>query len=194
MSDLKFDGKTVVVTGSGTGIGQAIAKRFAEAGANIVIMGRRKDPLDQTAEVLFGIIRKAYSGSKVANFPGVDVTDEEGINIMFEGVKSEVGQVDIIVNNAGISGPVKTFTNASVKEFRECVAIHLTGTFWTSAAGLKTMTKGGKIITISTFFSEENRYEQRPYRFRTPYTAAQGAKNRLAECLAWELNEMGIRS
>ena len=56
------------------------------------------------------------------------------------------------------------------------------------------MEKGGELITISTFFSEENRYEQRPYRFRTPYTASQGAKNRLAECLAWELAEQGIRS
>jgi len=56
------------------------------------------------------------------------------------------------------------------------------------------MQKGGKIITISTFFTEENRYEQRPYRFRTPYTAAQGAKNRLTEALAWELAEMGISS
>jgi NAD(P)-dependent dehydrogenase (short-subunit alcohol dehydrogenase family) len=56
------------------------------------------------------------------------------------------------------------------------------------------MERGAKIITISTFFSEENRYEQRPYRFRTPYTAAQGAKNRLAEALAWELADDGIRS
>jgi NAD(P)-dependent dehydrogenase (short-subunit alcohol dehydrogenase family) len=56
------------------------------------------------------------------------------------------------------------------------------------------MKGGAKIITISTFFSEENRYEQRPYRFRTPYTAAQGAKNRLAEALAWELAYSGIRS
>jgi NAD(P)-dependent dehydrogenase (short-subunit alcohol dehydrogenase family) len=56
------------------------------------------------------------------------------------------------------------------------------------------MEKGGKIITIATFFTEENRYEQRPYRFRTPYTAAQGAKNRLAEALAWELTERDIRS
>lgn len=194
MSGLKFDGKTVVVTGSGTGIGQAIAKRFAEAGANIVIMGRRKEPLDQTAEILNDIIKKAGSKGRVATFPGVDVSDEDGINALFEGVKSQFGKVDIIVNNAGVSGPVKTFTNASVKEFRECVAIHLTGTFWTSAAGLKAMEKGGKIITISTFFAEENRYEQRPYRFRTPYTASQGAKNRLAECLAWELAERGIRS
>lgn len=191
---MKFDGKTVVVTGSGTGIGQAIAKRFAEAGANIVIMGRRKEPLDQTAQILNDIIKKAGSKGRVATFPGVDVSDEEGINSMFEGVKAQFGKVDIIVNNAGVSGPVKTFTNASVKEFRECVAIHLTGTFWTAASGLKAMEKGGKVITISTFFSEENRYEQRPYRFRTPYTASQGAKNRLAECLAWELAERGIRS
>jgi NAD(P)-dependent dehydrogenase (short-subunit alcohol dehydrogenase family) len=56
------------------------------------------------------------------------------------------------------------------------------------------MERGAKLITISTFFSEENRYEQRPYRFRTPYTAAQGAKNRLAEALAWELADDGIRS
>jgi NAD(P)-dependent dehydrogenase (short-subunit alcohol dehydrogenase family) len=194
MSALKFDGKTVVVTGSGTGIGQAIAKRFAENGANIVIMGRRKEPLDQTAQILNGIIKAAGSKGRVATFPSVDVSDEEGINSMFEGVKKQFGKVDIVVNNAGVSGPVKTFTNASVKEFRECIAIHLTGTFWTAARGLKAMETGGKIITISTFFSEENRYEQRPYRFRTPYTASQGAKNRLAECFAWELAERGIRS
>jgi NAD(P)-dependent dehydrogenase (short-subunit alcohol dehydrogenase family) len=56
------------------------------------------------------------------------------------------------------------------------------------------MERGSKIITIATFFTEENKYEQRPYRFRTPYTAAQGAKNRLAEALAWELVDRGIKS
>lgn len=193
-SGLKFRGKTVVITGSGTGIGQAIAKKFAEAGANIVIMGRRKEPLDQTAGILNEIISSAGSSGKVAVFPGVDVADEAGINTMFASLKQQFGKVDIIVNNAGVSGPVKTFTNASVKEFRDAVAIHLTGTFWTSVSGLGAMEKGGKIITIATFFTEENRYEQRPYRFRTPYTAAQGAKNRLAEALAWELAERDIRS
>jgi NAD(P)-dependent dehydrogenase (short-subunit alcohol dehydrogenase family) len=194
VSDLKFVGKTVVVTGSGTGIGQAIAKKFAQHGASIIIMGRRKEPLDQTSQMLKDVMNAAGSNAKVLSFPGVDVADEAGINSMFESVKQQLGTVDIIVNNAGVSGPVKTFTNASVKEFREAVAIHLTGTFWTSAAGLKAMEKGGKVITIATFFTEENRYEQRPYRFRTPYTAAQGAKNRLAEALAWELAERGIRS
>jgi len=191
---LKFCRKTVVITGSGTGIGQAIAKKFAEAGANIVIMGRRKEPLDETAGILNEIIASTGSSGKVAVFPGVDVADEAGIDTMFASLKRQFGSVDIIVNNAGISGPVKTFTNASVKEFRDAVAIHLTGTFWTSVRGLSTMEKGGRIITIATFFTEENRYEQRPYRFRTPYTAAQGAKNRLAEALAWELAERDVRS
>jgi len=189
-----FIGKNVVITGSGTGIGQSIAKKFAENGANIIIMGRRKDPLDSTSTLLNDIFKKySYSG-KIRSFPGIDVSDEQGINEMFKTIKQEFGRIDIVVNNAGISGPVKAFTNANFKEFKECIAIHLTGTFWTSIQSLQAMETGGKIITIGTFFTEENRYEQRPYRFRTPYTAAQGAKNRLAEALAWELIDKGVRS
>src|SRR5215211_648411 len=169
---LKFSDKIVVITGSGTGIGQAIAKKFAERGASIIIMGRRKEPLDKTSEILVDIMKKVGSSGTVRSFSGVDVSDENGINEMFSNIKQEFGKVDIIVNNAGVSGPVKTFTNASFQDFKDCVAIHLTGTFCT----------------------EENKYEQRPYRFRTPYTAAQGAKNRLAEALAWELVEQGIKS
>jgi len=191
---LKFSDKIVVITGSGTGIGQAIAKKFAETGASIIIMGRRKEPLDKTTEILIDIMKKVGSTSTVRSFSGVDVSDENGINEMFSNIKQEFGKVDIIVNNAGVSGPVKTFTNAPFQDFKDCVAIHLTGTFWTSVQGLKVMDKGSKIITIATFFTEENKYEQRPYRFRTPYTAAQGAKNRLAEALAWELVERGIKS
>src|SRR5215204_657495 len=191
---LKFSDKIVVITGSGTGIGQAIAKKFAERGASIIIMGRRKEPLDKTSEILVDIMKKVGSSGTVRSFSGVDVSDENGINEMFSNIKKEFGKVDIIVNNAGVSGPVKTFTNASFQDFKDCVAIHLTGTFWTSVQGLKVMEKGSKIITIATFFTEENKYEQRPYRFRTPYTAAQGAKNRLAEALAWELVEQGIKS
>jgi NAD(P)-dependent dehydrogenase (short-subunit alcohol dehydrogenase family) len=193
-SRLKFADKTVVITGSGTGIGQAIARKFAENGANIVIMGRRKEPLDQTAGILEEIIASLGSSGRLGVFPGVDVAEEAGINSMFESIRKQFGGVDIIVNNAGVSGPVKAFTNASVKEFREAVAIHLTGTYWTSVSALSAMKRGSKVITIATFFTEENRYEQRPYRFRTPYTAAQGAKNRLAEALAWELVERDIRS
>ena len=193
-NSFEFGGKVVVVTGSGTGIGQSIAKRFAENGASVIILGRRAEPLEKTASDLRQIISNVGSKGTVRIFSGVDVSDENAINEMFHSIREEAGNVDILVNNAGVSGPVKTFTNSDFNEFKECVAIHLTGTFWTTMKCLQTMKNGSKIITISTFFTEENRYEQRPYRFRTPYTSAQGAKNRLAEALAWELVQDGIRS
>jgi len=79
-------------------------------------------------------------------------------------------------------------------EFKSTIDIHLTGTFWVSVQALKVMKEGAKIITISTFFTEERPLEQRPYRFRDPYTASQGAKNRLAEAMSWELKDKGIIS
>jgi NAD(P)-dependent dehydrogenase (short-subunit alcohol dehydrogenase family) len=186
--------KTVLVTGSGTGIGQAIARKFAKLGYNIVILGRRKEPLIEASEILNEIIKTEGHDTVVKYYPGIDVADEEGINSLFDKIKIDFGKIDIIVNNAGVSGPVKIFTNSNYEDFKECVSIHLSGTFWTSIKGLESLKTGGKIITISTFFTEENKFEQRPYRFRTPYTAAQGAKNRLTEALAWELVEKGIKS
>lgn len=191
---LAFSGKTILITGSGTGIGQAIATKFAESGANIVIMGRRQKPLDETKEKLLRIISSVGSSAYVLSFPGVDVSDERSLLGMYRSLEENSKRLDIIVNNAGVSGPVKVFTNSDYKEFKECVAIHLSGTYYNSIYGLKSLSKNGKIITISTFFTEENKFEQRPYRFRTPYTAAQGAKNRLAEALAWELADLNIRS
>jgi NAD(P)-dependent dehydrogenase (short-subunit alcohol dehydrogenase family) len=192
--DSKFADKVVVVTGSGTGIGQAIAKRFAENGANIILLGRRKEPLEQTRSELEKIVASTGNKGKIMIFPGVDVSDEIAITNMFSTISNELGPIDILVNNAGVSGPVKLFTNSNFAEFKECVMIHLTGTFWTTLKSIENMRKGAKVITISTFFTEENKYEQRPYRFRTPYTSAQGAKNRLAEAFAWELVPDGIQS
>ena len=109
----------------------------------------------------------------------MDVSDEQSLINMYNSIKGSSRTLDIIVNNAGVSGPVKAFTNADYGEFKECVAIHLTGTFFTSMHGLGLLSKNGKIITISTFFTEESKFEQRPYRFRTPYTAAQRPKTGL---------------
>src|SRR5207249_713140 len=120
--------------------------------------------------------------------------DEAGVSKMFEELKKSHGVVDIVINNAGVSGPVTCFVNAPMSEFKSTVGIHLTGTFWTSAQAIKAMKSGGKIVTISTFFTEERPFEQRPYRFRSPYTASQGAKNRLAEAMSWELTDKGIVS
>jgi len=191
---VKFKGKTALITGSGTGIGQAIAKKFVENGASAIILGRRREPLEETSKMLEKIIAEKNSVANVRIFSGVDVSDEEGINNMFDSLKNDNVTVDYIVNNAGVSGPVTAFPNAPLDDFKSTVAIHLTGTFWTSMQALKVLPEGGKIITISTFFTEERPLEQRPYRFRGPYTASQGAKNRLAELMSWELTEKKITS
>ncbi|MEK6929142.1 MAG: SDR family oxidoreductase, partial [Thermoproteota archaeon] len=191
---LKFQGKVALVTGSGTGIGQAIAKKFIENGASVIILGRRREPLEETSVMLREIISKVNSGAFVRIFSGVDVSDEVGINDMFDTLKKENITVDYVINNAGVSGPVTCFANAPLEEFKSTVDIHLTGTFWGSVQALKVMKENGKIVTISTFFTEERPLEQRPYRFRSPYTASQGAKNRLVEAMSWELTDKKIIS
>jgi len=191
---LKFQGKIALITGSGTGIGKAIAKRFVENGAGVIILGRRREPLDETSKMLEEIISQNNSGATVRIFSGVDVADESTMNGMFDSLKNDNINLDYVINNAGVSGPVTCFANAPLDEFKSTIGIHLTGTFWGSVQALRVMKEGGKIITISTFFTEERPLEQRPYRFRSPYTAAQGAKNRLAEAMSWELTEKGIIS
>ena len=191
---MKFQGKTALITGSGTGIGKAIATKFVENGASVIILGRRREPLDEASKDLEQIISEKNSGASVKIFAGVDVADEAAMNAMFDTLKNDNVNVDYIINNAGVSGPVTCFPNSPLKDFKSTIGIHLTGTFWGSVQALKVMKEGGKIITISTFFTEERPLEQRPYRFRSPYTAAQGAKNRLAEAMSWELTDKGIIS
>jgi len=191
---LKFQGKTALITGSGTGIGKAIATKFVENGASVIILGRRREPLEEASKDLEQIISEKNSGASVKIFAGVDVADESAMNEMFDAIKNDNVNVDYIINNAGVSGPVTCFPNSPLKDFKSTIGIHLTGTFWGSVQALKVMKEGGKIITISTFFTEERPLEQRPYRFRSPYTASQGAKNRLAELMSWELTDKGIIS
>jgi len=190
---IKFQDKTALITGSGTGIGKAVATRFVKEGASVIILGRRKEPLVEAAKELEEKIPQG-TGATVRIFAGVDVADEAAVNGMFDALKNDNVTVDYLINNAGVSGPVTCFANSPLDEFKSTVDIHLTGTFWCSVQALKVMKEGGKIVTISTFFTEERPLEQRPYRFRSPYTASQGAKNRLAECMSWELIGRGIVS
>ena len=191
---MKFENKVVLITGSGTGIGMTVAKKFVGEGASVIILGRRREPLEDTSKMLEEIINEKKSNGFVKIFSGVDVSDENAVTEMFETLKNEGVNVDVVVNNAGVSGPVTCFSHAPLDDFRSTVDIHLTGTFWTSVQALKVMKEGAKIITISTFFAEERPLEQRPYRFRGPYTASQGAKNRLVEAMSWDLTEKGIVS
>ncbi len=190
---LKFLGKIVLITGGGTGIGGTVAKKFAENGASLIILGRRKEPLESTAEILKNIFIEVSSNAFVKVF-STDISNEFEITKLFNDLKKSNINIDIVINNAGVSGPVTCFSNMSLNDFRSTIDIHLTGTFLISSNAIKTMKSGSKIITISTFFTEERPLEQRPYRFRSPYTSAQGAKNRLVECMAWEMTNKGIIS
>ena len=136
---LKFQNKTVLVTGSGTGIGQAITKKFVENGASAIILGRRKEPLVETAKMLEEIIKEKQSNATIKIFDGVDVSDEKAVTGMFDALKSENVNLDVVVNNAGVSGPVTCFAHADTWiNFRSAVPhIHLTGTFWTSVQASK---------------------------------------------------------
>lgn len=183
-----------MVTGGGTGIGLAVARRYASEGASVVILGRRRAPLEEAAESLRGEAKAAGCGGTVRTFDGVDVADGAAVSAMFDELERSGTAIDVLVNNAGVSGPVTCFASCDLAEFADAVAIHLTGTFWTSREALRVMGEGSKIVTISTFFTEERPLEQRPYRFRAPYTAAQGAKNRLAEAFGWELYGRKIAS
>jgi len=157
---LKFQNKTILVTGSGTGIGQAITKKFVENGASAIILGRRKEPLEETAEMLEEIIKDKQSNATVKIFAGVDVSDEKAVTGMFDALKSENVNLDVVVNNAGVSGPVTCFVHAPLDDFRSTVDIHLTGTFWTSVQALKVMKKEQKLLQFQHFLRKKDRWNK----------------------------------
>ena len=115
---LKFQDKVALITGSGTGIGMTVAKKFVENGASVIILGRRKEPLESTSKMLQEIIDEKKNNAFVKIFSGVDVSDEKAITGMFDALQSEGINVDIVVNNAGVSGPVTCFAHAPLDDFR----------------------------------------------------------------------------
>lgn len=100
-----FDNKTVIVTGAGSGIGQAVAKRFADAGANVLILGRTEKTLKETASL----------SSKIS-YIVADITKSEEIKKVIEEIKSKYGRLDILINNAG-TAPVCPIIEAPLSQY-----------------------------------------------------------------------------
>ncbi|MDG1425068.1 MAG: SDR family NAD(P)-dependent oxidoreductase [Paracoccaceae bacterium] len=95
MSDLaRLDGKLAIVTGGGSGIGEATAKVFAEAGATVVVTGRRSGLLERVAKEISGYAMVC------------DVSDQAQVRTMFTQALQITGQIDILLNNAGGAGPI----------------------------------------------------------------------------------------
>ena len=125
---LSFDGRVVIITGAGQGLGKAYALAFAKRGAKLVLndLGIVTDPKTQTPiRVIDGVVEeiKKKGGSAVANYDSVENAEK----IVQDAIKA-YGRVDIIINNAGILRD-KTFHNMKEKDFNEVINVHLKGTF-----------------------------------------------------------------
>lgn len=139
-----FDGKVVLVTGGGTGIGKAIATEFAKLSADVVIASRKIENLEKTAKEI-----EEKTGRKVS-FYQVNVRQEDSVRELFDKIKSEKGRLDILVNNAGANF-LSLSEELSVKGWNAIIETILLGSFLCSKYAchiMKEQKEGGVIINI----------------------------------------------
>jgi glucose 1-dehydrogenase len=174
---MKLKDKVAVVTGSASGIGQAIATAFAEAGASVVVdyVGEAS-----VAEETLNKI-KAVGGKAIA--VGADVANPEHVSELLAKTVSSFGKLDIFVNNAGIEKKF-AFVDYPFAEWQNVIAVNLTGPFLCAQAAARQMIKqgaGGRIINISSI------HEDLPMPTNAPYCASKGGLRMLARTIAVEL-------
>ena len=179
--NFRLDGKVALVTGASYGIGFAIAKGFAEAGATIVFNDIKQELVDKglAAYRELGIDAHGYV---------CDVTDEDAVGAFVKKVEAEVGIIDILVNNAGIIKRIP-MTEMSAAEFRQVIDVDLNAPFIVSKAVIPSMIKKGhgKIINICSMMSELGRETV------SAYAAAKGGLKMLTRNIASEYGEYNIQ-
>ncbi len=143
--DLGIKGKVVLVTGSGQGIGKAIALAFANEGAKVVIS-------DVNEENGLATKKEAETLGAQAIFVKADVSKEDDVKKLFETIKNELGTIDILVNNAGISPKGHDFYDIPHEEFAKVLDVNLTGSYLCACAAYEQMkSKGwGRIINMAS--------------------------------------------
>jgi NAD(P)-dependent dehydrogenase (short-subunit alcohol dehydrogenase family) len=143
MDLFSLGGKTAIVTGASRGIGEAIAKGFAKAGADLVLVSRNRTALEQVAGEIRSLDRKALS--VVA-----DIGVPEEIERAVDEASKLFPQIDILVNNAGISPVLRRADQLTLAEWNEILRVNLTGTFlFCQAVGKLMIRQGrGKIINM----------------------------------------------
>lgn len=173
----EVSGRTAVITGGGTGLGAAIARHLVDAGAQVVLTGRRIGPLEETAQKL----------GRAARAEVCDVADEASVADLSARVAGD--DVSILVNNAGVAGPVAPLTEVSAQEWDDVFAINVRGTFLMCRALLPGMlARGdGDIVNLASVSGK------RPLERRTPYTASKMAVLGLTSTLAFETGAHGVR-
>lgn len=171
MTDLT--GKHAVITGGGSGIGLAIAKSLNEHGANISLMARNLDRLQEAAK-----------GLNNASAIAVDITSESAVAKAFEGAVNKFGPIDILVNNAGIA-ETAPLRKTSLEMWQRIMDVNLTGTFLCSKAALNSMTEG-RIINIASTSG------LKAYAYTSAYTASKHGVIGLTKTMALELGKSNI--
>lgn len=143
--ELSQKGKTVVITGGGTGIGAETAKRFAEAGAaRIVLLGRREKPLLDTK----ASIESRYPGVEVLT-ASADITKKDQIDSAFASFVGN-GKIDVMVSNAAMTGPLDPVETVDTKEFLHAVNFNVEGSLYVAQAFLRHAAKDAVAIDVNS--------------------------------------------
>jgi NAD(P)-dependent dehydrogenase (short-subunit alcohol dehydrogenase family) len=179
-----LDGKVIVITGGGTGLGRSMAFRLAEEGANIVVAARREPPLEETAAGVRDRGRKAMVVT-------TDVTDTAQVNRLIEKTLAEMGKIDVLINNAGIvrGEKPKAMWEISDQDWRIGIDVNLSGGFYCSRAVSKYFAdrKEGNIIMVAS--GEGFRGQRNSFMYNT---AKAGVVN-LTRVMALTLAEYNVR-
>jgi NAD(P)-dependent dehydrogenase (short-subunit alcohol dehydrogenase family) len=138
----RLDGKVAIVTGASSGLGVAFAQALAEAGADLALGARRVDRLEETA----ALVRAA--GRRVVTV-ATDVSDPEQCQALVDAAVTELGRVDVLVNNAGVGTAVPA-TRETPDQFRSVIDVNLNGCYWMAQACGRVMQPGSSIINISS--------------------------------------------
>lgn len=174
--DLKLKDKVVLITGAGSGIGRAMAQQFAEENANVVIVGRHIDSLEETA--------KGYDHIYAMT---ADVTKTEDIKKVLDEIKGRYGHLDVLINNAGWS-PIHPFEEETMEEFDRCFDINVRAVAETVLLALPMLKESkGNIINIGSAAVNNHLIQM------SIYSAAKGAIAMFTPIWAKEFAQYGIR-
>ncbi|MEO0576373.1 MAG: SDR family NAD(P)-dependent oxidoreductase [Pseudomonadota bacterium] len=178
-----LEGKTALVTGAGSGLGQQFAMTLAEAGADVILAARRVDKLEETA----ADIEKQFKRRTVT--VAMDVTDRSSVIDGVAAGEQALGVASIVINNAGISREAFALT-VEQEDYNAVIDTNLNGVFWVAQATarrmVETQTKGS-IVNIASILG------RRVQMMLTAYSAAKAGVIRMTESLALEWVRHGIR-
>jgi NAD(P)-dependent dehydrogenase (short-subunit alcohol dehydrogenase family) len=175
--------KIALVTGAGTGVGKAVAIALAKAGYNLVLAGRRKEPLEETAAAVNAI------GTQAQVVP-TDVSKRDSIVALFDRVKSTFGRLDVLFNNAGIGAPPVPLEELPYETWKKVVDTNLTGMFLCTQEAIKIMKdqkpQGGRIINNGSISAHA------PRPFSAAYTSTKHAVTGLTKSTSLDTRKYNI--